>query len=600
MPEGGGEPPDGGAAAGTEPPAVAFRRFSEEEHMVADRGAVIAAKSHSEWKAALCEPTMIAVEAGTWFVEVTLVHLATMGPTMNAVVGAARPTLDVDMEEAMDSEDFWGVACNSGALLRHGVEKKFVSGEGVEFATGDVMGLLLDHGNLSVYKNGALAGLAMEGFTGDLCWAVILGHSGTTMSIASRTPPEPLGTTLPDEVDAAEEAAEEGDALREAAAAQQARIAEMMILGTVGTDGLQRKLCDLAHKGDCEGIEAAIAAGCSVNCVVDLGITATPLLMAVVNKQLAAVRLLLHHEADPNILDGNGDSPLHVAAERGNPAILELLMDGGAEIDKVNTDKGNNMTAFHYACGLGPPNSDAHADCVAMLAQRGCDMTVKTKQGLTGLQFARRQGRKHIVERMRAFVAERLSAEPEPKPATQEQEPEKDPEQSPIDFGAVESDDPTPVTRDAANSSRDLSPEERIAELEVQKAACLAREEYEECGRLKKEIEALRTQAGSPNTAEPGPIFSFGTQAPVAPLTGEVFFFGKCPLLELPDTAMAAVLSITGGESLARMECTCKHFMVPHEDPHAVIVGNHVEVFGLASAEGLKLNGERLLVSDLS
>jgi ankyrin repeat protein len=39
---------------------------------------------------------------------------------------------------------------------------------------------------------------------------------------------------------------------------------------------------------------------------------------------------LLSHGADPNLLDANGDSPLHLAAGRDNTDVARLLLDAGA------------------------------------------------------------------------------------------------------------------------------------------------------------------------------------------------------------------------------------------------------------------------------
>ena len=71
-------------------------------------------------------------------------------------------------------------------------------------------------------------------------------------------------------------------------------------------------------------------------------------------------------------------------------------------------------------------------------------------------------------------------------------------------IAAFDESPPVPVPEpEPAPASGSGALSNRIADLEAQKAACLAREEYEECGRLKKEIEALRSQADSKPAGDP-------------------------------------------------------------------------------------------------
>ena len=57
---------------------------------------------------------------------------------------------------------------------------------------------------------------------------------------------------------------------------------------------------------------------------------ATPLLVAVMNNQLEAVRLLLAAGADPEIRDDEGETPLGLSLKQGNQQIANLLRLCGA------------------------------------------------------------------------------------------------------------------------------------------------------------------------------------------------------------------------------------------------------------------------------
>jgi hypothetical protein len=93
--------------------------------------------------------------------------------------------------------------------------------------------------------------------------------------------------------------------------------------------------------------------------------------------------------------------------------VLQLLLEWHAAQD-VTTSLGS--TAFHFACFAGEP------ECVAALAQAGCDVGAKDSNGLTGRQIAEAEGHAAVVARLRVVVAEQLwaarAAEPEQEPAS--------------------------------------------------------------------------------------------------------------------------------------------------------------------------------------
>ena len=104
---------------------------------------------------------------------------------------------------------------------------------------------------------------------------------------------------------------------------------------------------------------------------------------------------------------------LREAARNGDCGKLRELLDGDggaavvderteAIIDAVNTQ--TKFTAFHFACGMG------HANCAVELVQRGCDMTLRTKNGWTGKDMAECEKHTAVLEGLRALVAEQLRA----------------------------------------------------------------------------------------------------------------------------------------------------------------------------------------------
>ena len=118
--------------------------------------------------------------------------------------------------------------------------------------------------------------------------------------------------------------------------------------------------------------------------------------------------------------------PLHAAAERGDAAEVERLLNSGVNVDATPTFDGhtplhiavsfesqhhrecveillswqadvnaqyyNGSTPLHYAA------ADGSADSVHALLKRGADMSVQNTYGFTPLHYAAEKGRKDIVD----------------------------------------------------------------------------------------------------------------------------------------------------------------------------------------------------------
>ena len=75
-----------------------------------------------------------------------------------------------------------------------------------------------------------------------------------------------------------------------------------------------------------------------------------------------------------------GDTPLHVAAIRGDARMVGLLLDAGAEID-AHGEYGH--TPLHEAIG------QMHIEVVRLLLARGASRTVTNDWGQSALDIAR-------------------------------------------------------------------------------------------------------------------------------------------------------------------------------------------------------------------
>jgi hypothetical protein len=158
-----------------------------------------------------------------------------------------------------------------------------------------------------------------------------------------------------------------------------------------------------ARHGDCGKLRELLDGGGAsvVNERTEVGKTGekvkmTALIAAVGFGQHAAVHLLLERKAGPNVAASNGTTPLMTSAVRGHLPILRTLLHLKAiAIDAVDPEHG--CTAFHYAC------INDHADCAVELARRGCDTTLRAKNGMTGKDMAECEKHTAVLEGLRAL-----------------------------------------------------------------------------------------------------------------------------------------------------------------------------------------------------
>jgi ankyrin repeat protein len=89
--------------------------------------------------------------------------------------------------------------------------------------------------------------------------------------------------------------------------------------------------------------------------------------------------LLKKDKALLNARDKDGSTPLHCAAWKGHVAVVEVLLDAGANINDVNTNTHWGTTPLHAA---------AHGnqkDVAAVLIARGANLRAKNLNGRTPL-----------------------------------------------------------------------------------------------------------------------------------------------------------------------------------------------------------------------
>ena len=148
------------------------------------------------------------------------------------------------------------------------------------------------------------------------------------------------------------------------------------------------------------------------------------------NSNLGIVQLLLNAGADVHG-GGGGLVPLHAATWCGNTETIELLIEAGADVNRVSTDAGDaGSTPLHFAAsrnqltslntllaaGADPNVADANAqtplhevawsssvDVLKALLAAGCDPLHQDNQGRTPLQYL------YEARRNRGFSADHFN-----------------------------------------------------------------------------------------------------------------------------------------------------------------------------------------------
>lgn len=116
----------------------------------------------------------------------------------------------------------------------------------------------------------------------------------------------------------------------------------------------------------------------------------TPLMMAALRGDVASMRRLLDRGAAP---ERTGWSPLHYAACGPQAAAATLLLERGVPVDALSP---NRSTPLMMAARYGPEQT------VDTLLARGASLQLRNERGLDAADFARSAGRDALAARLDA------------------------------------------------------------------------------------------------------------------------------------------------------------------------------------------------------
>lgn len=118
----------------------------------------------------------------------------------------------------------------------------------------------------------------------------------------------------------------------------------------------------------------------------------SPLMLAALKGNKELCRLMIQKGGDVN---KPGWTPLHYAATHGHLEVLNLLLEENAYIDAASP---NNTTPLMMAAHYGTPSA------VKLLLEAGADPTLKNDLGLSAFDFAVRAKRMESADIISAFV----------------------------------------------------------------------------------------------------------------------------------------------------------------------------------------------------
>uniref|UniRef100_A0A2K5RQE4 Ankyrin repeat family A member 2 n=1 Tax=Cebus imitator TaxID=2715852 RepID=A0A2K5RQE4_CEBIM len=105
----------------------------------------------------------------------------------------------------------------------------------------------------------------------------------------------------------------------------------------------------------------------------------TPLMWAAAHGQIAVVEFLLQNGADPQLLGKGRESALSLACSKGYTDIVKMLLDCGVDVNEYDWNGG---TPLLYAV------HGNHVKCVKMLLENGADPTIETDSGYNSMDLA--------------------------------------------------------------------------------------------------------------------------------------------------------------------------------------------------------------------
>lgn len=151
-----------------------------------------------------------------------------------------------------------------------------------------------------------------------------------------------------------------------------------LIAGIIGCSGTDERLHRAVILGDMQAVVRFVESGDKINACGKYG--RTPLYYAALTGHDEILLYLLRCGADPNKGASwkGGDTPMHVAAERGDADALRIMIANGGIVDAINYAKQTPMAkAAHHR----------NVQAVKLLVHEGAKINAEDRMGNTPLSY---------------------------------------------------------------------------------------------------------------------------------------------------------------------------------------------------------------------
>lgn len=147
----------------------------------------------------------------------------------------------------------------------------------------------------------------------------------------------------------------------------------------LAASGVYDEILDAAERGDSSAVVSLLQRGMDINTTDRDGNTL--LMIAARTGNLELIGFLVSNRAAINQRNRFGDTAILLAAIKGSVASVELLHQGGAQLDP------SGWTALHYAV------FSESIDLVEWLLKKGSKLDARAPNGQTALMLAAKQGK---------------------------------------------------------------------------------------------------------------------------------------------------------------------------------------------------------------
>ncbi|XP_055729756.1 ankyrin repeat family A protein 2-like isoform X1 [Salvelinus fontinalis] len=125
----------------------------------------------------------------------------------------------------------------------------------------------------------------------------------------------------------------------------------------------------------------------------------TPLMWAAAHGQIAVVEFLLQNGANPNLLAKGRESALSLACSKGYTDIVKMLIDCGVDVNEYDWNGG--VPVLYAVHGN-------HLRCVEILLESGADPTIESDSGFNAMDMAVAMGHRNVQQVMEAHLLKLL------------------------------------------------------------------------------------------------------------------------------------------------------------------------------------------------